>query len=270
MNIFLYLILFVMGTVFGSFLTLATYRIPLNKDITHEHSFCPHCNYKLAFWDLIPILSYLFLGGKCRKCKKKISARYPLIEFLTGLSFVGLGLALQLNIYTIGVEQIIQFAIGVLYIVFLFLIAGIDFEHGKIDKRTIIYGVVVALINIIYEYTLASMDGYAYNLNRIIIYLVSIIFISIINIETIRKTKKYDYMLDLLIVAVIMSLVTYEVTAILSIILTLLIVAIKLLINKLFTNKKKKDVIVRTPIAAYLVISNAIVFIISCYYTISF
>ena len=72
-----------MGTVFGSFLTLATYRIPLGQDITHTRSYCTKCNNKLGFFEMIPVLSYIFLKGKCKNCNKKISIRYPLIEILT-------------------------------------------------------------------------------------------------------------------------------------------------------------------------------------------
>ena len=61
-----------MGSVFGSFLTLATYRIPLDQDITHKHSYCPKCNHKLGFLDMIPILSYIFIRGRCRYCRAKI------------------------------------------------------------------------------------------------------------------------------------------------------------------------------------------------------
>ena len=66
---------FIIGATLGSFYTLAVYRIPLNKDITHERSFCPNCNHRLEFLDLIPILSYIFLGGKCRYCHEKIRPR---------------------------------------------------------------------------------------------------------------------------------------------------------------------------------------------------
>ena len=71
MEYFLYFIIFCIGAVFGSFFTLAVYRIPLGQDITHTHSYCPTCKHKLKFLDLIPILSYTFLGGKCRYCKNK-------------------------------------------------------------------------------------------------------------------------------------------------------------------------------------------------------
>ena len=72
MDAIIYGLIFIIGTLFGSFFTLAVYRIPLGLDITHEHSFCPKCNAKLKFIDLIPILSYISARGKCRYCKEKI------------------------------------------------------------------------------------------------------------------------------------------------------------------------------------------------------
>ena len=63
MEAIIYLYIFLIGTVFGSFFTLAVYRIPLGKDITHTRSYCPNCNHKLSFLDMIPIFSYIFLGG---------------------------------------------------------------------------------------------------------------------------------------------------------------------------------------------------------------
>ena len=67
MNIFFYIIIFIIGTLFGSFYTLAVYRIPLKQDITHTRSYCPKCNHKLNFLDLIPILSYIFFKEKISK-----------------------------------------------------------------------------------------------------------------------------------------------------------------------------------------------------------
>ena len=88
MNIFLYIIFFIIGITFGSFYTLAVYRIPKGEDITHTHSYCPNCNHKLGFFDLIPLFSYILLGGKCRYCKEKIRPRYIILETLSGLFFV--------------------------------------------------------------------------------------------------------------------------------------------------------------------------------------
>ena len=103
MNTYFYIILFIMGTLFGSFYTLAMYRIPRNIDIIKKHSYCPNCNHKLGFFELIPVLSYIFLGGKCKECKQKIRIRYLLLEILGGISFVVLAIALKINIYTINI-----------------------------------------------------------------------------------------------------------------------------------------------------------------------
>src|SRR5574344_1035034 len=81
-EIIIYTIIFIIGTMMGSFLTLAVYRIPLKQDITHKRSYCPNCNHRLQFLDLIPIFSYIFLKGKCRYCGNKIRARYILLEIL--------------------------------------------------------------------------------------------------------------------------------------------------------------------------------------------
>lgn len=79
---------FVIGTLFGSFFTLATYRIPRKQDIMVKRSYCPNCEHELGFFDLFPVLSYVFLGGKCRYCKEKISIRYPLFEIFNGIFFL--------------------------------------------------------------------------------------------------------------------------------------------------------------------------------------
>ena len=92
MNAIIYIIIFIMGTVFGSFYTLAVYRIPRKIDITHTHSFCPKCNHKLGFFELIPVWSYIFLGGKCKNCGQKIRIRYFLLEILSGLTFLALAI----------------------------------------------------------------------------------------------------------------------------------------------------------------------------------
>ena len=72
MEIFIYLIIFIMGTFFGSFFTLAVYRIPLKQDILYTHSYCPTCKHKLTTLDLFPVFSYIVLKGKCRYCGEKI------------------------------------------------------------------------------------------------------------------------------------------------------------------------------------------------------
>jgi len=79
-------LIFIIGASVGSFLNVLIDRLPNNKSITGR-SHCDYCKKKLAWFDLIPVFSFLFLKGRCRYCKKKLSFQYPLIEILTGLIF---------------------------------------------------------------------------------------------------------------------------------------------------------------------------------------
>ena len=82
-----YAMAFLWGVVFGSFINVLILRIP-KKESLIKPSHCVTCNHKLAWYDNIPILSWLFLRGKCRYCKAKISAQYPIVEFANGLLFI--------------------------------------------------------------------------------------------------------------------------------------------------------------------------------------
>ena len=80
-------IVILVGMIFGSFISCVSYRLPLEIDVIKKPSFCPNCNHKLGFKDLFPVFSWMLSGGKCRHCSVKISARYPLIELITGAIF---------------------------------------------------------------------------------------------------------------------------------------------------------------------------------------
>ena len=87
-NIFVGFCMFAIGTLFGSFFSLATYRIPRHQDILVKRSYCPNCKHRLEFFDLIPVLSYIFHGAKCKYCGEKISPRYLLLELSNGIIFL--------------------------------------------------------------------------------------------------------------------------------------------------------------------------------------
>ncbi len=78
----------VLGLLIGSFLNVVVVRLPQKKSIVFPPSQCTSCKAKIRWWDNIPVVSYIFLLGKCRNCRKKISFRYPVIELLTGLLFL--------------------------------------------------------------------------------------------------------------------------------------------------------------------------------------
>jgi len=87
------LLIFILGASIGSFINVIVYRVPENKSIVFTRSKCAKCEYQLAWFDNIPIISWFLLLGKCRRCKTNISINYPIIEFLTAFLFV-------LNLYS--------------------------------------------------------------------------------------------------------------------------------------------------------------------------
>src|ERR1043165_9299002 len=86
-------VFFVFGCVVGSFLNVVIHRMPLEQSIVSPPSHCPHCNYSIPWYLNIPLVTWLWLRGKCANCGAKISIRYFLVELLTGIAFLGCWLA---------------------------------------------------------------------------------------------------------------------------------------------------------------------------------
>ena len=155
MDIYFEIIIFLIGIIFGSFFNVCIFRIPNNKSISYPPSHCYRCNTRLKGIDLMPILSWLLLKGKCRYCKSKISIRYPLIELLTGIVFVAIyksyGFNLMLVYYLVlaSILIIITFIDIDFYIIpdsliIIGLIFGIAFK--VLNHMSIIQGVLGLLV----------------------------------------------------------------------------------------------------------------------------
>lgn len=255
-----YLFIFIVGTVFGSFFTLAVYRIPLHQDITHERSYCPKCNHKLSFWDMIPVLSYIFLGGKCRYCKEKIRIRYLLLEILTGIIFLLFAMSLNISFKALEITKLAHLIFGFFYIAGIIIIAGIDKEKNSISKSVLIYEAVITCLYIVYLYTVEKTNIYRYAIYLFIL----IIFIAIENLY-LKKRMKDNYTLQILELSMIMAIFTKEITYVATVILTLLIVAIEQIMKRLFRSKElreKESYYKNLPLGFYLICSNIINFII--------
>ena len=267
MDYILYLLIFCIGTVFGSFFTLAVYRIPLRQDITHTRSYCPKCNHKLSFWDMIPILSYVFLGGKCRHCGQKIRPRYLMLEVMSGIVFVLFAISVKLSIFDIiflDKQLIAYFITGLLYIATLFIIAGIDKENVKIEKPVLLFGFICVTIYMIYLYIVEINT----NVYRYVIYLIVFGILTIINTFILRKNAKGNYTIDILLLLSFMLSFTYEFVCIFSVIITLIAISLQLIIKNILAKKSKcvKTEIkeyTKLPIGFYLCTANIITLIVS-------
>jgi leader peptidase (prepilin peptidase)/N-methyltransferase len=136
---------FIFGLVIGSFLNVCIYRIPRGESIAYPPSHCTDCDADIKAYDLIPVISYIFLGGKCRHCGSKISIKYPLTELFTGIVFV-----LIYNQYGMSMDTL-KFLI---LAVFLIVIGFIDFYTTDVYAVTIYpclaIGVIFTLINKFY------------------------------------------------------------------------------------------------------------------------
>ena len=121
--------IFVLGLAFGSFLNVCIHRLPLDLSVVTPRSACPHCKQPIAFYDNLPVVSWLFLRGRCRHCKARISARYLFVEVLTGTLFLG---CYAYSGFTLATLK---------YCVFGFLLLGLIFTDAETkllpDKLTL-------------------------------------------------------------------------------------------------------------------------------------
>ena len=99
--VLIYAYIFILGVCIGSFTNVLIYRIPLGENIATESSHCMTCGNKIKWYDLIPLVSYLILRGRCRHCKTKLSAQYPLVELISGIGYVLIFLTNGLNLSSI-------------------------------------------------------------------------------------------------------------------------------------------------------------------------
>jgi len=131
-----YAVVFILGTLFGSFANVCIYRLPQRLSIIFPGSHCPACQEALRPWHNIPLLSYLLLGGQCARCKTAISLRYPLIELSNGLLYIFLYHQYHLSVQTV---------VFALLTTALLIVSCIDLAHTIIPDAITLPGTVVGL-----------------------------------------------------------------------------------------------------------------------------
>ena len=143
----LVLLFFVIGIIFGSFYNVVGYRIPKGESLLYPPSHCTKCNHRLTPLELIPVFSFIFLGGKCKSCKEKISWFYPIFEFSSGVLF-----ALSFVVYGLSLECLLS----IVFISMLLIIIISDYQTMTIPDGVLIF---FSLIIIIIKYFQVGVEG---------------------------------------------------------------------------------------------------------------
>lgn len=111
----IYITIFLFGIVIGSFLNVCIFRIPNHETVVTERSHCMKCGYQLLWYDMVPVFSWLCLGGKCRKCKAPISPQYPIVEAVNGILYVVVfavnGFSLESILYCLFVSALLVLSV---------------------------------------------------------------------------------------------------------------------------------------------------------------
>jgi leader peptidase (prepilin peptidase) / N-methyltransferase len=143
MDILIFVFIFLLGTIIGSFLNVVIYRFNTGKSIVHGHSICMTCNKSLRWYELIPVFSFLIQSGKCRRCASAISHQYPIVEFGTGFIFALIAYHF-LPILAISYWSFIFLLILFAFIFSLLIVISVyDIRHKIIpDKLVYLYALV--------------------------------------------------------------------------------------------------------------------------------
>jgi len=131
---------FLLGTVVGSFLNVAMDKMLHGRSLLGR-SHCDYCRKALTPWDLVPILSYVILRGRCRYCKRKITAQYPIVEFISGVMFMTVFYFQVLNSPFDGVKIVYLILISAV----LLVVATVDFRYYLIPTTLVFAASLVAL-----------------------------------------------------------------------------------------------------------------------------
>ncbi len=131
------IIVFVLGASIGSFLNVVVYRLPAGLSVLYPPSRCPQCLHQLGVRENVPVFGWLALGGRCRHCRTKISARYPIVEAVTGIIFLGVFWQFDVSIQTLGYWTFCSW---------LLALALIDLDTMTLPDSLTQSGVVLGLI----------------------------------------------------------------------------------------------------------------------------
>ena len=180
--------LFVIGCCVGSFINVICFRLPLGKSIIYPSSRCAKCNYKLKWFDNIPLISWILLGAQCRSCKKKISITYPLIELITGLIFCANFFA-----YPSFYDQLPKFLIifsGIIFSSILIVLTILDCKYFWLPKKITFGGLTLGLIFSLIVDLFHNLSYFSYFINSLFAAFTGFIFFYLLSFLGLKIFKK--------------------------------------------------------------------------------
>lgn len=148
MSLLIFVFVFILGTIIGSFLNVVIYRFNTGRTMVSGRSICMTCNKNLRWYELIPVFSFFIQSGKCRRCKSKISSQYPVVEFITGMIFT-------LIVFKFSPILYISYNIYLLYtILFVFIfsllmvISVYDIRHKVVPDKLVYTFIAVSFLSV--------------------------------------------------------------------------------------------------------------------------
>ena len=183
-NLIMYITVFLFGITIGSFLNVCILRLPRGESLIKSNSHCMTCGAQIKWYDLIPVLSWLILRGKCRNCGSKISPRYCIVESLTGIMFIVCYAVFPYQVYGL------YFALLALFLCGNIVLAFQDYDNQEMCVSVIVYTFVIAVLTHILSY----------------------IDISGVPVLAMPEDSYTDYIMGLLIVSVPMLILGFVIT----------------------------------------------------------
>ncbi len=235
-------ILIVLGLIFGSFLNVVIYRLPLEKSIVKPRSYCPSCGKTVKFYDNIPVLSYIFLLGKCRYCKSPISVQYPLVEIFTAFTFF----------YSYHSAEFgpVHLLFTIIFLMIMISLTLIDLKHMILPNELTIGGSILFLIYSFFNPEVDTLEAIVTALGVTLMFLLIYIFyIKVRKIEGLGQGDiKMVFLLGIFLGATKL-LVTVLLASVSGILVGILIIIFK-----------KKDLKYALPFGTFLGISGYIAY----------
>ena len=156
MAIFLYILIFLIGLCFGSFINAWLWRTRMSLAIRNTRSECPVCRKKILWYDNVPIFSFIFLKGKCRSCNAGISWQYPVVEVCTGILFLLAAIYHQVDV--VGISLLLVRDLAILF--FLFCVFLYDLKYQEIlDRFTTIPAIILFFLTLLFGSKSAESMG---------------------------------------------------------------------------------------------------------------